>query len=137
MSGEIVKRLIASRQNGAGGPPPGDEEEEDCAPSFGFLRGSKERACMFEIRYRDGTLEALTYSWLDHAIFDPSAGITLHFARKKVHLIGRNLNAEVRPNLRLFDAILRHRVPWIQEADEPTALSAPKGALVIEKVVVE
>ena len=136
MSGEIVKRLIASRQNGAGGNPP-DEEVEDCAPSFGFLRGSKERACMFEIRYRDGKLEAFTYSWLDHAEFDPSEGITLHFSRKKVRLTGRNLNAEVRPNLRLFDAILRHRVPWIQEADEPTAISAPRHALVIEQVRVE
>lgn len=137
MSGEIVKRLIASRQNGAGALPPDEDDEESCAPSFGFLRGSKERAQMLEIRYRTGKLEAITYALLDHALFDPSEGIVLQFSRKKVRLTGRNLNAEVRPNLRLFDAILRHRVPWIQEADEPTALSAPKGALVIEKVVVE
>jgi hypothetical protein len=136
VSGEIAKRIIASRQADMGGGPP-DDEVEDCAPSFGFLRGSKERAQMFEIRYHDGKLEAFTYSWLDHAIFDPSEGITLHFSRKKVRLTGRNLNAEVRPNLRLWEAILRHRVPWIKEADEPTALSAPRHALVIERVVVE
>lgn len=137
MTGEIAKRILASRQNGSGGLPPDEGDEEFFAPFFGFLRGSKDRAQMFEIRYRTGKLEALTYSWLDHAIFDPSEGIVLHFSRKKVLLVGRNLNSEVRPNLRLFDAILRHRVPWIQEADDPTILSAPKGALVIEKVVVE
>jgi hypothetical protein len=34
----------------------------------------------------------------------------------------------------LFAGILRHRVPWIQEADEPTVVEAAKEAVVIEEV---
>jgi hypothetical protein len=38
---------------------------------------------------------------------------------------------------RLFAGILRHRVPWIQEADEPTILEAAKDAVVIEEVKIK
>jgi hypothetical protein len=37
----------------------------------------------------------------------------------------------------LFAGVLRHRVSWIQEADEPTAMEAPKEATVIEEVEVK
>jgi hypothetical protein len=51
-----------------------------------------------------------------------------------VKISGRNLNAEVRPNVRLFAGILRHRVPWIQEADGADVVQAAKDAVVIEEV---
>jgi hypothetical protein len=54
-----------------------------------------------------------------------------------VRIIARHLNVEPRPHLRLFEGITRHRVPWIQVADEPTAMEAPKGATVIEEVEVK
>ena len=34
-------------------------------------------------------------------------------------------------NLRLFTGILRHRVPWIQEADRPAGKGAGKDAVVM------
>jgi hypothetical protein len=37
--------------------------------------------------------------------------------------------------LRLFDGITRRRVTWVAEADEPTVMNAPRGAMVIEKIV--
>lgn len=43
----------------------------------------------------------------------------------------RNLNAEVRQGVYLFAGITRHRVPWIQEADQAAAM----GAKVIEQIV--
>jgi hypothetical protein len=72
---------------------------------------------MLELR-RNGNIVALTYAWLDRAKFDPSEGITLRFGMEKVRIIGRNLNAEIRPNIRLLTGITRHRVPWVQEDDE-------------------
>jgi hypothetical protein len=54
-----------------------------------------------------------------------------------VRITGRNLNAESRPSMRLFNGLARHRVPWIQEADEATALTAPKHATVIEGLQVQ
>jgi hypothetical protein len=53
---------------------------------------------------------------------------------EKVRITGRNLNAEVRPNIRLFAGIFRYRVPWIQEADEPSAMAAGKEAAVVETI---
>jgi hypothetical protein len=54
-----------------------------------------------------------------------------------ITIVGRNLNAESRPNVRLFAGFLRHRVPWIQEADGPTSHEAAKDAVVIEEVKVK
>jgi hypothetical protein len=101
------------------------------------VRGIRDTAIMFEIRHRDGHITAFNYNVLDRAEFDPSDGITLKFAGAQVRIIGRNLNIEARPHLRLFEGITRHRVPWIQVADEPTAMEAPKGATVIEDVEVK
>jgi hypothetical protein len=106
---------------------------EDCT-AFGYLRGVQDRAIMLEIRHKDGRVTAKGYSWLQSAEFDGSNGITLNFSGETVTIAGRNLNAESRPNVRLFAGILRHRVQWIQEADEPTVIEATKDAVVIERV---
>jgi hypothetical protein len=105
--------------------------------TFGFLRGVRDRAIMLELRHRDGSVTALGYAWLSKSVFDPSEGITLHFGAETIKITGRNLNSEIRPNVRMFAAIVRHRVPWIQEADEPTALEAPRNATVIEQVEIK
>jgi hypothetical protein len=112
-------------------------EITDDLGAFGWLRGVRERAVMLELRLRDGSVVALGYAWLHRAEFDPSAGITLHFGEKKVTIVGRSLNAERRPNVRLFAGIVRHRVPWIQEADEPELMEAAKRATVIESIQIE
>jgi hypothetical protein len=56
---------------------------------------------------------------------------------RPVKIVGRNLNAETRPNVRLFNGILRHRVPWVQEADEPAGILADSKAPVIEQIVIK
>lgn len=117
---------------------PSDDTAYDSAEfAYGWLRGIRDQATMLELRFKDGRVRALGYAWLVDAEFDPSAGITLHFSDKTVRITGRNLNAESRPSMRLFNGLARHRVPWIQEADEPTALTAPKGATVIERLEVQ
>ena len=118
--------------------PPGEDEQDTIDNwGFGWLRGVRETALMLEVRHRDGRVSAFNYATLDRAEFDPSDGITLHFGSKTVKIIGRNLVAEARPNVRLFNGLVRRRIPWIQEADEPTALKAPKGTTVIEDVEVK
>lgn len=108
--------------------------EADDVGAFGWLRVPRERAVMLELRRRSGNITGLGYSWLERAEFDPSQGITLYFLGKTVKIIGSNLNAEVRPNVRLFAGILRHRVTWIQEADQVTAMRAAKDAPVVERI---
>lgn len=128
----LLDRHLPSR---AGLPPrDGEEEAPDDLGAFGWLRGVRDRALMLELRFKDGSVKARSYAWLEAADYDPSEGITLKFGGEKVKITGRNLNAELRTNLRLFTGILRHRVPWIQEADRPTAMAAEKGRVVIERI---
>ncbi|HVX13830.1 MAG TPA: hypothetical protein VHC22_21790 [Pirellulales bacterium] len=111
--------------------------ETDDLGAFGWLRGQKERAVMLELRRRNGNIIGLGYAWLERAEFDPSAGITLYFMGKAVRITGSNLNSEVRPHVRMFNGILRHRVPWIQETSQVIAMRAAKDAVVIERIEVK
>lgn len=113
---------------------PTDLEAIDDLGSYGWLRGIRDRAQMLELRKKNGNILAVGYGWLERAEFDPSIGITLTVLGQPVRITGRNLNAERRPMIRLFSGIARHRVPWVQEADEPTAMKADKEDTVIESI---
>ena len=114
--------------------PLSDLEPLDDLGTFGWLRGVRDRAVMLELRKKDGNILAVGYAWLDKAEFDPSVGITLHTGGQTIKLRGRNLNTEARPNVRLFQGITRHRVPWIQEADEPAAMEASNNSVLVEEM---
>ena len=102
--------------------------------AFGWLRGVRDRAIMLELRHKDGSVTAFGYAWLKQAKFNASGEITLDFSGETVKITGRNLNSPCRPNVRLLDGILRHRVPWIQEADGATEMESLKDATVIERL---
>jgi hypothetical protein len=135
MSDEILRKYV-SRNGGPVIEPDTDtdfEGTEDFS-AFGWLRGVRDRAVVLELRKKDGHILAITYSWIERFEFEPSEGITLHAGGQKILIRGRNLNAEVRPNLRLFTGLCRHRVPWVFEADRPTQLKAAQAATVIEQI---
>jgi hypothetical protein len=111
-----------------------DVEPTDDLGSFGFLRGIRDRAVMIELRKKDGNILAVGYGWLERAEFNPSEGITLSIVGQKVRIKGRNLNAEVRQSVRLFEAITRHRISWVQEANEPDGMEADDKATVIDSI---
>jgi hypothetical protein len=137
MNDKILDRYTTSRQaNGEASPQPETELTDDLGV-FGWLRGIRDRAIMLELRFKDGSSRALGYAWLDDAKFDPSEGITLCFAGRTVQIKGRNLDSPLRPNVRLFSGIIRHRVPWIQEADGASAIEADDSATVIDDLNVK
>lgn len=113
-----------------------NRQEGDChnLGYFSVLRGMAERAVMLELRKRDGTIKAISYAWLAWADFDPSEGIKLYAGPWEVTITGSSLNREVRPNLRLFEAIGRHRVTWMREADSGEIIQAVDGVMVIEEI---
>jgi hypothetical protein len=110
-----------------------EQEETDDHGAFGWLRGVRDKALMLELRKKDGSMKAVGYAWLHEADFEPGV-ITLHVIGQKIKIIGRNLNAENRPNIRMFHGITRHRVPFIQEADQVTLMKMGDGDTVIEKI---
>jgi hypothetical protein len=135
MTGKTLLERVAARSGDsqAGSPPVEVEASEDFG-SFGWLRGIRDRSIMLELRKKDGHTLAVGYAWLERAEYNPSEGITLHGVGPKIRIRGRNLNSEVRPSIRLFEGITRHRVPWLQEANEPDSLEADEKATVIDRI---
>jgi hypothetical protein len=111
-----------------------DAEPIEEAPLWACLRGVRERAVMLELRKRDGRVRAVSYGWMDHCDLDPSGKITLRVGGSDVTISGRNLNAEVRPNMRLFSALCRHRCVWVRESDQRESLSAGPREMVVESI---
>ena len=100
--------------------------------AFGILRGQRDRAVMLELRKKTGNVIAIGYGWIDRVELDPSVGITLHLGNQRITIRGRNLNAEVRPQVRLFQQITRQKVSFIQEVDQAAAMKADKHSIVID-----
>lgn len=126
----FTKRTGAA--TGASDPPDGEEAEN--LGCFGWLRGVRDRSVMLELRKKDGHVLAIAYSWLERVEFQPEEGITLHLPGRKVRIKGSGLNNEARRTVRLFDGIIRHRVPWVREADRSESIKAACESVVVESI---
>lgn len=115
-------------------PVQGEGDEPENLGCFGWLRGVKDRAIMLELRKKDGHVLAVGYSWLERVELQPDQGIILHLPGRKVNIKGSGLNADCRPTVRLFDGIIRHRVPWIRESDRTELLQAENDTVTIESI---
>lgn len=134
MSGRLLEKYVG-RNNGNGESPPAhDEPEIDDLGCFGWLRGIRDRALAVELRRANGNIVAIPYHGIERFAFDPSVGIELAVAGGKVVLKGRNLNAEVRPAIRLFEGLARHRVPWIREVADSESMSAAGDVTVVDLI---
>jgi hypothetical protein len=135
MTDKILERYTSrDNLNAANGNQVNDENEVEDLGTFGFLRGSRERATMLELRKKDGNILAVGYGWLEKIAFDPSEGITLYHAGQKILIKGRNLNVESVPKVKLFEGIARHRIPWIREAPRLDGLSASSVETVVDSI---
>jgi hypothetical protein len=112
-----------------------DSGEIDDFHSFGWLRGMRERAIMIELRKKSGDMMAVAYSWIERVDFNPTVGITLHVHGDEIHIKGRNLNSEVRPNVRLFQGIIQQRVAWVRETGRGERSDGGDRTTVIEEFV--
>ncbi len=115
MNDSILNRLVG-RNDDHSGRRTEEAELEENLQTFGWLRGTRDRALMLELRHRTGNITCIGYPWLERAEFDPSEGIKLQFGATTIRINGKKLNEEIRPCISLFAGIIRHRVPWIQEA---------------------
>jgi len=131
----VLQRYVTGRDSRLG--VVADQSEADTCDdlgAFGWLRGIRDRAVMLELRRKDGSIVAVGYGWLERIAFDPSDGITLSAAGQKIRIKGRNLNAAVRPSVRLFEGIARHRVPWVRESDRTAAMDADAKVTLIDLI---
>ncbi|QOJ14827.1 MAG: hypothetical protein HRU75_09320 [Planctomycetia bacterium] len=131
----ILQKYVARNGDAtAGNAPPTDAETADDLGAFGWLRGIRDRAVSLELRRCDGNILAVSYGYIEKAEFDPSEGITLSVSGQKLRIKGRNLNAEVRPTVRLFEGIARQRVPWVCEASHADSLADEERMTVIDSL---
>jgi hypothetical protein len=77
----------------------------------------------------------LTPASAERVEFNPSEGITLHVNSEKIGIKGRNLNAEIRAEVRLFQGIARHRVAWVQEAGRSAGMNGAERATIVEEII--
>ncbi len=138
MTGKILERYTVrsgvNAMNGGNAVPAADEIDVDDLGCFGWLRGIRDRALSIELRKANGNIVAIPYHAIERFEFDPSEGITLSLAGGKVCVKGRNLNAEMRPTVRLFEGMTRHRVSWVQEADSRADAAACGADTVIHAI---
>lgn len=102
------------------------------AGCFGYLRGTRDMAVMLELRKKDGSIMAISYSYIERIDFDPGTGISIHALGRTIRIQGSNLNAPVRAgsNMRLFQGLTRHRVVWIGETVASQAVSESASTLI-------
>lgn len=129
MSDSVLQRLATRRTAGTAAgitsadrpapvwPPAEPPPEAEDLGAFGFLRGIRDRAVMLQLCKRNGNILAVGYGYIERAEFDPTEGITLLASGRKIQIKGRNLNAEARPGIRLFEGLTRHKVSWVREID--------------------
>ncbi|MBL9081578.1 MAG: hypothetical protein JNK76_07215 [Planctomycetales bacterium] len=134
-SDSVLERYTGRTAAGEASPP--EPESTEDYGVFGWVRGVRERSLMLELRLKDGSVTSFGYAWLKKATFNPSEGITLDFSGETVTIVGRNLDAELGPRVRLFNGIVRHRVTWIQQADGAAEISAGPAAVVIEAIEIQ
>ena len=128
MSDRLLERVVRRRAANTNDDP--ILEDADDLGCFGWLRGVRDRSIMLELRKKDGHTLAIGYAWIERVELVPHEGITLHLPGRKVRITGSGLNVEARPTVRLFDGIIRHRVPWIREADRAELLRSGSGACI-------
>lgn len=87
----------------------GGDDEIIALPAFGARR-YRGQEVMLECRLKDGTIQALAYTYLVKADFCPQKGISLAFVGHKVSIEGRNLSS-------VFKRLVRHEVNFICERD--------------------
>lgn len=65
---------------------------------------------LLDLRGHDGTRFAIDYRLLETATYDPAGRITLRFRGHAATILGRNLQS-------VYDALLHHRITFLQEQD--------------------
>ncbi len=110
------------------------EGAEDDLGCFGLLRGTK-AALMLQLIKSDGHILGLGYAWLERVEFEPDRGITLHTPGRTVKITGSRLHRGRGANPQsLFEALVRHKVTWIREADRPVVMLASDASITVERI---
>jgi len=85
---------------------------------------------MLDCRASSGHRQAFGYMLLASIIYEPGTTISMLFGETIVTLTGRNLD-------RLYDALVQHRVPYVQEGNEAEGELKPEDEPHIESLSIK
>ena len=106
-------------------------ESEESYQAFSFISADRQQKQMVEFRLLEGNADAMAYSYLVRAKFNPSEGIFLDFSGYTVTIKGRNL----RPG---YNGLLAQRVAVVREMDALQAeASMPESATVVTGIAIK
>lgn len=132
MSDSFVDKY-ARRDGQQGGGDGG--EPVDGLGCFGILRGIRDRAPAIELRRKTGAVLVVSYSYIEKMEFDPTNGVTLRSGGQSIRLKGRNLAADIRPNIRLITALASQRLAWVQEVGKPDLVMAAASQIPVVEAI--
>jgi hypothetical protein len=100
-------------------------ESDEGYQAFSFISADRQQKQMVEFRLLEGNAEALAYSYLVRAKYNPSEGIALDFSGYTVTIKGRNL----RPG---YNGLVAQRVAVVRQTDafQAEANLAPDAAVI-------
>jgi len=84
---------------------------------------------MLDCRFSEGGRRAFGYTWLASITYEPGT-LKLVFGEITVTIAGRNLD-------RLYDALVQHRVPFIQEGSDAEEALKPEDEPHIEEISID
>jgi hypothetical protein len=106
-------------------------EPEENYKAFSFISADRQQKQMVEFRLLEGNAEALAYSYLVRAKYNPSEGIVLDFSGYTVTIKGRNLQPG-------YNGLVAQRVALVRVMDELHAdANLPAAATVVTGIEIK
>lgn len=133
MSDDLLERYRTTGEHAAKVVSLHEDEEPANLGCFGYLRGVRDKAISLELCKLDGHVLAVVYAYITRFEYEPEKGITLWLPDRSIRIQGTRLNTKL-GSVRLFEALTRHRVPWLKEVSRSEALGASEDQVVIESI---
>ena len=138
MSNESARKASAVEKFAGSRKPEPDEDDDWDKPepwdkpwrrTWRTARPRGREDIMLDCRFSAGGRRALGYTWLGDMAYEPGT-IKLLFGENLVTVTGRNLE-------QLYDALVQHRVPFIQEGSETEETLKPDDEPHIEELTID
>lgn len=103
-------------------------KDDKANPFYGKTKVEGQRAICLNCKLTGGLQRAFGYSYISQFNYNPSIGIEISTTEVDIIIHGRNLQ-------RLYLDLLRHKVTWIQAADDDT--NTPEEQLCILEIEIK
>lgn len=105
---DFRERIVQGRENLADAQAANDNTDREFESEYYGIENIRNPLACIDLRFADGNRKAIPYSDFSEINFDPSDGIEIITADKKITITGRDLE-------RLYDYLVAYRVRYVAE----------------------